>query len=417
MNNRNQGELGLASILDNDLYKFSMQQVVFKNYRDAVVNYKFTNRTRSMKLNQQAVEWLKNNVKGMENMALSEEEYQYLSSLGFIEKDYLDYLKTFRFRPDEQVHFHLDSETGDFELNVTGSWLETILYEVPLLALISESYFLYVDTDWNHDGQYEKAYQKAEALLKEGCKFSEFGTRRRRDLHTHNTIMKALLDAEKDYIKLCEANGQRPLGALTGTSNVHLAKKYNITPIGTVAHEFFMGVSALEGIEQANKKALQRWLDVYKGALGIALTDTFRTEVFFRDFDRGLALAFSGVRQDSGDPLKFVDAMVEHYRKLDIDPKTKVIVFSDALDVPKAIQLQNYCTKAGVNSSFGIGTHFTNDFRRLSATDQKSEPMNMVIKMNVCNDTPVIKLSDDVLKNSGDTAFVKQIKNQLGLKD
>jgi nicotinate phosphoribosyltransferase len=170
----------------------------------------------------------------MENMALSEEEYQYLSSLGFIEKDYLDYLKTFRFRPDEQVHFHLDSETGDFELNVTGSWLETILYEVPLLALISESYFLYVDTDWNHDGQYEKAYQKAEALLKEGCKFSEFGTRRRRDLHTHNTIMKALLDAEKDYIKLCEANGQRPLGALTGTSNVHLAKKYNITPIGTV---------------------------------------------------------------------------------------------------------------------------------------------------------------------------------------
>jgi nicotinate phosphoribosyltransferase len=189
--------------------------------------------------------------------------------------------------------------------------------------------------------------------------------------------------------------------------------------MGTIstAHEFFMGVSALEGIEQANKKALQRWLDVYKGALGIALTDTFRTEVFFRDFDRGLALAFSGVRQDSGDPLKFVDAMVEHYRKLDIDPKTKVIVFSDALDVPKAIQLQNYCTKAGVNSSFGIGTHFTNDFRRLSATDQKSEPMNMVIKMNVCNDTPVIKLSDDVLKNSGDTAFVKQIKNQLGLKD
>lgn len=185
----------------------------------------------------------------------------------------------------------------------------------------------------------------------------------------------------------------------------------------TTAHEFFMGVSALEGIEHANKKALQHWLDVYKGALGIALTDTFRTEVFFRDFDKDLALAYSGVRQDSGDPLKFVDAMIKHYRKLEIDPKSKVIVFSDALDVAKAIQLQNYCTKAGVNSSFGIGTHFTNDFRKLSAPDSKSEPMNMVIKMNVCNDKPVIKLSDDAMKNSGDTVFVKQIKDQLGLKD
>jgi nicotinate phosphoribosyltransferase len=178
-----------------------------------------------------------------------------------------------------------------------------------------------------------------------------------------------------------------------------------------------MGISALEGIENANKKALVRWLDIYKGALGIALTDTFRTEVFFRDFDYDLAKAYTGVRQDSGDPLKFVDAMVDHYRKLGIDPSTKVIVFSDALDVTKAIQLQDYCTKAGVNSSFGIGTNFTNDFRKLSDTNQRSEPMNMVIKMNACNDTPVIKLSDDILKNSGDSALVSKIKVKLGLQD
>jgi len=178
-----------------------------------------------------------------------------------------------------------------------------------------------------------------------------------------------------------------------------------------------MGISALEGIENANKKALVRWLDIYKGALGIALTDTFRTEVFFRDFDYDLAKAYTGVRQDSGDPLKFVDAMVDHYRKIGIDPKTKVIVFSDALDVDKAIQLQEYCQNAGVNSSFGIGTYFTNDFKRLSAPEQRSEPMNMVIKMNHCNDTPVIKLSDDVLKNSGDSGLVREIKAKLGLKD
>jgi nicotinate phosphoribosyltransferase len=178
-----------------------------------------------------------------------------------------------------------------------------------------------------------------------------------------------------------------------------------------------MGISALEGIENANKKALVRWLDIYKGALGIALTDTFRTEVFFRDFDHDLAKAYTGVRQDSGDPLKFVDAMVDHYRKVGIDPSTKVIVFSDALDVKKAIQLQEYCIKAGVNSSFGIGTNFTNDFKKISNPSQRSEPMNMVIKMNSCNGTPVIKLSDDVLKNSGDSDLVSKIKTKLGLQD
>lgn len=184
-----------------------------------------------------------------------------------------------------------------------------------------------------------------------------------------------------------------------------------------IAHEFFMGISALEGIENANKKALVRWLDIYKGALGIALTDTFRTEVFFRDFDHNLAMAYTGVRQDSGDPLKFVDAMVDHYRKVGIDPSTKVIVFSDALDVNKAIQLQEYCIKAGVNCSFGIGTNFTNDFKKITNPSQRSEPMNMVIKMNSCNGTPVIKLSDDIMKNSGDSDLVSKIKTKLGLQD
>ncbi|KAI9288500.1 nicotinate phosphoribosyltransferase [Umbelopsis sp. AD052] len=417
MSNHTELPVGLASILDSDLYKFSMQQVVFKSYPTARVSYKFTNRTKSMQLNQQAVDWLSEQIQRLENLKLKDDEYQYLSQLPFIDQDYLDYLKAFTFKPEEQVHFHFDPQTRDFDLNVTGLWLDTILYEVPLLALISESYFLFVDTDWNHEGQYENAYKKAEALLSNGCKFSEFGTRRRRDMQTQDTIMHAMLDAEKEYVKKCEEQGENPKGCVSGTSNVSLAKKYNIMPIGTVAHEFFMGISALEGIENANKKALARWLDIYKGALGIALTDTFRTEVFFRDFDHDLAKAYTGVRQDSGDPLKFADAMVNHYHKVGIDPSTKVIVFSDALDVNKAIQLQDYCIKAGVNSSFGIGTHFTNDFKKISNPSQRSEPMNMVIKMNSCNGTPVIKLSDDVLKNSGDSDLVSKIKTKLGLQD
>lgn len=173
-------------------------------------------------------------VSGLSDLKLTEEEYQYLSSLPFVEQDYVDYLKAFRFRPEEQVHYHLDPETRNFELTVTGLWVETILYEVPLLALISESYFMYVDTDWNHDRQYENAYAKAERLLNAGCKFSEFGTRRRRDLKTQETIMEAMLDAQKEYIKKCKDQNQTPLGAVSGTSNVYLAKKHNINPIGTV---------------------------------------------------------------------------------------------------------------------------------------------------------------------------------------
>jgi nicotinate phosphoribosyltransferase len=179
-------------------------------------------------------------------LKLAEDEYQYLSSLPFIEQDYADYLKTFRFRPDEQVHYHLDPQTRNFDLTVTGTWLDTILYEVPLLALISESYFLFVDTDWNHDSQYEKAYKKAEILLNAGCKFSEFGTRRRRDLKTQISIMEAMLVAQKDYIKKCEEHGQKPTGAVSGTSNVYLAKKYNITPIGTVGKFYRMPSSTGE---------------------------------------------------------------------------------------------------------------------------------------------------------------------------
>lgn len=177
----------------------------------------------------------------MKNLKLKDDEYEYLSQLPFIDQDYADYLKAYEFKPEEQVHFHLDPQTRGFDLVVTGLWLDTILYEVPLLALISESYFLFVDTDWNHDGQYENAYKKAETLLNNGCKFSEFGTRRRRDMQTHDTIMRAMLDAQKEYVKRCEERGEEPKGSVAGTSNVSLAKKYNITPIGTVGKCYFQG--------------------------------------------------------------------------------------------------------------------------------------------------------------------------------
>lgn len=176
-----------------------------------------------------------------------------------------------------------------------------------------------------------------------------------------------------------------------------------------------MAVSALEGVESANRKTLEKWHDTYQGALGIALTDTFTTPVFLKDFDKDLADKYIGVRQDSGNPSDFITLMVQHYKSLGIDPQTKVIVFSDSLDVDRAIKLLSLANEHGIKASFGIGTSFTNDYQKLSDPSQKSKPLNIVIKIKECNGKRVIKLSDDVLKNSADVATVDAFKRQLGL--
>lgn len=182
-----------------------------------------------------------------------------------------------------------------------------------------------------------------------------------------------------------------------------------------LAHEFFMAVSALEGVQHANRETLNIWFNVYKGNLGIALTDTFTTQIFLQDFDYDLASKYTGVRQDSGDSSAFIDKMVEHYKKIGIDPSTKTIVFSDSLNVERAISLYDKSQKAGIKASFGIGTSLTNDFNKTSDKNTKSKPMNIVIKLKECNGKRVIKLSDDVLKNSADADTVSAFKKELGI--
>ncbi|KAG0169990.1 nicotinate phosphoribosyltransferase [Apophysomyces sp. BC1034] len=399
----------LASILDNDLYKFTMQYAVLKHYKDARVVCQFTNREKELRLNAQAFEWLLVQIRDMEKLSLTVGEREYMTRFAFFDESYITYLSNFRYRPSEQVQTRFDPVTEDFELEVSGLWHEVILYEVPLLALISEAYFRFVDRDWNYDGQAQNAQQKATALLEHGCVFSEFGTRRRRDFKTHDIVMGAIHAAHQAYKTLGSGKG-----AVMGTSNVYLAMKYEVNAIGTVAHEFFMGVSALEGIKHANRVTLERWYEIYQGALGIALTDTFTTPVFLQDFDRELAEKFTGVRQDSGNPVDFVPLMVNHYKSLGIDPKTKVIVFSDALDVPRAIHLLGIAEKGGIQASFGIGTSFTNDFVKLGS-GERSKPLNIVIKLKECNGKRVIKLSDDVLKYSADIETINEFKQELGI--
>lgn len=176
-----------------------------------------------------------------------------------------------------------------------------------------------------------------------------------------------------------------------------------------------MAVSALEGVQHANRETLDIWHSVYKGALGIALTDTFTTEVFLRDFDHELATKYIGVRQDSGNPIEFTDKMVKHYKSIGIDPSTKVIVFSDSLTAQRAINIQDYAQKAGIKASFGIGTSFTNDFQKVSDPNVNSKALNIVIKLKECDGKRVIKLSDDSLKHSADAATISAFKHELGI--
>lgn len=298
-------------------------------------------------------------------------------------------------------------DVGDLHLDVGGLWLHTILYEIPLLALTSEAYFKFCDRDWTHDLQEEKAFNKGLKLLEHGCLFSEFGTRRRRDYRTHDLVMQGLTRAATT------AKKEGWQGKLTGTSNVHMAMKYRIPPVGTVAHEWFMGIASVTNdYAHANETALRYWVGCFgEGVLGIALTDTFGTPVFLKAFKKSMptraeaeintvatqiptaprpaieladgvvdvnsstnaplpddqtrftktrsyAQTFTGVRQDSGNPLEFVKIMRDFYDSEGITDK-KIIVFSDSLNIELCLEYMQAAEEAGFNPTFGIGTFLT----------------------------------------------------------
>ena len=313
--------------------------------------------------------------------------------------------------------------------------MDTILYEIPLLALTSEAYFKFMDTDWDYDGQEDKAYGKGKQLLEAGCIVSEFGTRRRRDYHTQALVFRGLVKSKKE----AEAAGLP--GKLTGTSNVHLAKRFGIPPVGTVAHEWFMGVAAILGdYQNATLKALTYWVGCFgEGVLGIALTDTFGTPIFLRAFGdaipdlnrtvpsalstsqqpggqyksgKSFAEVFTGVRQDSGDPAEFVSIMRKFYDSRDIKDK-KTIVFSDSLNIELCLEYKKIAEEQGFQPTFGVGTFLTNDFIHKS-TGTKSTPLNIVIKLSSANGNNAIKISDNIGKNTGDQETVDRVKSELG---
>jgi len=376
----------IKSILDNDQYKFSMAWAVLCLYPEAEVEYRFTNRGHQ-RFNREFLVRLREEIQKMKNLALTASEYKWLQeTIPFFPSQYLAHLQNYRYDPKE-VKAKLTKD-NNLELIISGKWHSTILWEVPLLALISQVYYETVDTDWKPEKtkQADKAKEKGLRLAKASCRFADFGTRRRRSYENQKLVVKALSKAQ----------------TFIGTSNMHLAHIFNLKPIGTMAHEWIMGVSALEGLRHANRFALQKWMQVYQARLGIALTDTFGTDAFLEDFDSLLAHTYDGVRQDSGNPIGFAISMMRHYQKLGIDPATKTVIFSDSLNVDKAIDIKNHF-RDSIKSSFGIGTHFSNHF-------DNSPALNIVIKLRSVNGIEVVKLSDDFGKATGDKDALRVAK-------
>ncbi|EPX71384.1 nicotinate phosphoribosyltransferase [Schizosaccharomyces octosporus yFS286] len=402
----------VTSILDTDLYKLTMLQAVLEHYPTAEVSYVYTNRSPEMALNEEAVAWLKNGIYNLKNLRLLPEEEAWLRQrCPYLKDSFYEFMHSYAFEPKNVVSLEYDRDTKDLAITIKGLWKDTIFYEIPLLALVSEAYFKFVDKDWSSEGQFEKAYEKGKRLINAGCYFTDFGSRRRRDHHAQDVMLQGLIKAQQDV--------EGP-GRFLGTSNVHFAQKYDLEVSGTVAHEWYMGVAAItKNYADANRIASEKWVQTFGKSLLIALTDTFSTDVFLRNFTANtpddLACVFHGVRQDSGVAEEYIEKIVNHYQSLGIDPSTKMIVHSDALNVDRCISLHNYGKKLGIKSSFGIGTNFTSDFNHVSKPDQKSKAMNIVIKLHSANGAKAVKISDDIMKNTGDKDAVVDVKTQLGL--
>lgn len=382
----------IKSMLDDDLYKLTMGQAIHACYPRAIATYQFTNRGGNT-FSPLFFDKFQEQVQLMAELALTKEEANFLGTMRFINPQYIEWLRNYRYDPSE-VDAYLNN--GELCIKIRGPWYRTVMWEVKLMALISELYFLYDDIKWSIDHQYERATKKAERLAAEDCVFTDFGTRRRRSQLTQAMVVEAM-----------SSSSARKSGHFVGTSNVALAMQFGLKAIGTVAHEWFMGISVLESLRHANRFGMDKWQEVYKGDLGTVLTDTYGTEAFLRDFDLSRAKLWDGARQDSGKPNWYTDLMVGHYRGLEIDPMSKYIVYSNALDDERAINIRRYNEKK-IPARFGIGTFLTNDF-------EGSKPLNMVIKLRTMNGVEAVKLSDDADKATGDEMAVTVAKWTHGL--
>ena len=363
----------INSLLDTDLYKFNMNQVIFHKHTNLNGTYLFKCRNRGIQFTEEMVDEIKEQVAHLCTLTFTKEELAYLRSIRFIKDDYVEFLRLWRPLRD-YVHIWRNDD-GILNIMVRGPIFSCMLFEIYLLEIVNEVYFAF---QYNYEELKEQARRRLREEI-EGFKsgkytfrFAEFGCRRRLSREWQEEVVRTMKEEVPNMV---------------GTSNVYLAMKYNLIPVGTYAHEYvemYQGINKIP-VAYGNYYAMKDWYEEYRGDNGTALSDTLTTDLFLLDFDRSMANNFTGVRHDSGDPYEWGEKIIAHYKKFGIDPKTKTLLFSDSLNFEKAQALYEYF-KDRINVSFGIGTYCTNN------TDV--EALNIVIKLQYVNDRPVAKISD-----------------------
>lgn len=370
----------ITSLLCEDAYKFSMGQAIYHHFSEYKTTWTFKCRNTDVHFTPEMVEEIKRQIKLFCELRFTEEDLAYLDTIKWIKGSYIDFLRLWHARY-EDFTINADSPCG-LNIEASGTWLNTSMYEIPILAIVNEVYFRFAYDSDELMAQFErKLNAKLDGLINGNFRignFSEFGLRRRLSNHAQDIVVRLLK----------EKNEQFKDSYFIGTSNVQLAKKYGVKPVGTMAHEWIM--CSGQGNHKHNPAysnwyALDAWVKEYGVLNGIALTDTITTDCFLRDFQLTYATLFSGVRHDSGDPFAWGEKMIQHYESLGIDPHTKTLLFSDSLDFERATKLYDYFRdKACV--AFGIGTFLSND------TDVHA--LNIVMKVTKCNGQDVAKISD-----------------------
>lgn len=388
----------IKSILENDLYKFSMGYYYQNIYPNAIGTFTFKDRNNTI-YTQDFVEILKKEFKNLSTLFLQKNEFDWvIKNISYIPVYYWEWLQGFRFDPSK-IKVWIDSE-NHLCIKVTDLMYRVTMYEIPILAIVSELYYQYnkITVKNLYDSVIEPLTHKIKIAKDHNLFFAEFGMRRRFSFEVEDQVMKVL---------------SKECPTCVGTSTVYFAMKYKVKPIGTMAHELFMATAALTSPKEANYIVMENWAKVYDGNLGTVLTDTYTVDTFLRNFSMKLAKLYDGVRHDSGDPIEFGEKIIAKYKSYGIDPFSKTIVFSDALDFHKAAEIKEYFA-GRIKVTFGIGTNLTNNIEGI-------KPMNIVMKLESFQVNPnqltygCVKLSDNPIKAIGTKEDIENYKYQLGL--
>lgn len=383
----------VQNLLDTDLYKLTMMQAVLHNYPNVEVEWEF--RCRNGEDLRPYLPELRTQIERLSELSLSPDQLDFLERITFMKPDFLRFLGLFRFN---LRYLHMGIENDQLFIRLRGPWLHVILYEVPLLATVSEVRNRAIHPDVTLAQARDQLYRKFDWLSANAApdelaqlQLADFGTRRRFSYKVQEEVVNVL---KHDFP-----------GRFVGTSNVHLAREYELKPLGTMAHEWIMAHQQLgPRLIDSQAAALDCWVREYRGLLGIALTDTINMDAFLRDFDLYFAKLFDGLRHDSGDPIIWAEKAIAHYHKLGIDPMSKTLTFSDSLTLPKALEIFRQL-RGRINVSFGIGTNLTCDIPGV-------KPMSIVVKMTDCNGQPVAKISDEAAKTQcRDPNFVAYLRH------